>query len=150
MLLKILYRGTSLKREYISTEFNCRQISVIVYPANRGYIFLVCAGIWKVLRQGRQLSSHYENVTSACRVVTVHYSAYIKASLIHLLSWKNLLVRGLIRWSPQSDLCLTNHFQPTNFKWSTGVWQILQVLIHSYRPFITCICTTIFRSIILV
>ena len=35
----LLYRGTSLKREYISTEFNCRQISVIVYPANRGYIF---------------------------------------------------------------------------------------------------------------
>ena len=35
----LLYRGTTLKREYISTEFNCRRISVIVYPANRGYIF---------------------------------------------------------------------------------------------------------------
>ena len=39
LLLKKLYRGTSLKREYIRKEFNCRRISVIVYPTNRGYIF---------------------------------------------------------------------------------------------------------------
>ena len=38
---KNLHIGKSVKRKYISTEFNSREISVIVYPASRGYIFEV-------------------------------------------------------------------------------------------------------------